>query len=330
MLYAMKRVKVASLNSKERENALNEVRILSSIQHNNLIAFKESFFEEETKTLNLVMEYADDGDIETKIKKVAHERKLFTEEDVWSFLIQTISGLKSLHDNKIMHRDLKSANLFLTKDKHIKLGDLNVSKFIKKGMAYTQTGTPYYASPEVWADKPYDYKSDIWSVGCIIYEICCLKPPFRAKSLESLYKCVSKGYYDPIPNVFSAELSRVISLMLQTNPTKRPTCSEILNLEEVKKRMSYDQSMNNFKFTSNKGGMPSDIETELAGTIKLRNINDIKQSIPKKKNYSLDDNCIDMQRSRGTNLDNLYERDHDVTDGVYQYESIVTEDLMTE
>lgn len=80
-----------------------------------------------------------------------------------------LHGLKSLHDKKILHRDLKSANIFITEDGKYKLGDLNVSKVLKKGLAYTQTGTPYYASPEVWQDLPYDMKSDIWSLGCVIY-----------------------------------------------------------------------------------------------------------------------------------------------------------------
>ena len=92
-----------------------------------------------------------------------------------------------------MHRDLKSANVFLMKNGILKLGDLNVSKVVKMGLVYTQTGTPYYASPEVWADKPYDYKSDIWSVGCVMYELCALKPPFRGQNLDQLYQCVKKG-----------------------------------------------------------------------------------------------------------------------------------------
>ena len=94
--------------------------------------------------------------------------------------IQIIRGLQALHDLKIVHRDIKCANLFSTKDGVIKLGDLNVSKVAKRGMLQTQTGTPYYASPEVWKDKPYDSKSDIWSVGCVLYEMCALNPPFRA------------------------------------------------------------------------------------------------------------------------------------------------------
>jgi NIMA (never in mitosis gene a)-related kinase len=88
--------------------------------------------------------------------------------------------LKALHDLKIVHRDIKCANIFLTKDGKVKLGDLNVSKVAKKGLLKTQTGTPYYASPEVWKDKPYDFKSDIWSLGCVLYEMITLSPPFTA------------------------------------------------------------------------------------------------------------------------------------------------------
>jgi NIMA (never in mitosis gene a)-related kinase len=99
-------------------------------------------------------------------------------------LIQTIKGLKALHDLRIMHRDLKSANVFAYKDLTFKLGDMNVSKVAnKRGLNYTQTGTPYYASPEVWRDEPYDNKSDIWSLGCVLYEMITLKPPFTAEDM---------------------------------------------------------------------------------------------------------------------------------------------------
>jgi NIMA (never in mitosis gene a)-related kinase 1/4/5 len=102
-----------------------------------------------------------------------------------------------------MHRDLKSANVFLWKDGNISLGDMNVSKVAKKGLLYTQTGTPYYASPEVWKDQPYEYKSDIWSLGCVLYEMTTLKPPFRAEDMEGLYKKVIRGYYPRIPPHYS-------------------------------------------------------------------------------------------------------------------------------
>lgn len=105
------------------------------------------------------------------------------EEVIWKIFIDVVRGLKALHEMNIMHRDLKSANVFLYSDDRAKLGDLNVSKVAKKGLSYTQTGTPYYASPEVWRDEPYDNKSDIWSLGCVLYESVTLKPPFRAEDM---------------------------------------------------------------------------------------------------------------------------------------------------
>ena len=130
--------------------------------------------------ISIIMEYCNNSDLFQKINHHQKINKLIPEKDIWQIAIQTIQGLKALHDMKIFHRDLKSANIFLTKEGLIKIGDMNVSKIAKKGLLYTQTGTPYYASPEVWKDQPYDSKSDIWSVGCVIYEMATLKPPFRA------------------------------------------------------------------------------------------------------------------------------------------------------
>ena len=113
-----------------------------------------------------------------------------------------LNGLKVLHDMKIVHRDIKTANIFIS-DGLYKLGDLNVSKILERGLAYTQTGTPYYASPEVWRDEPYDSKSDIWSLGCVIYEVCALKPPFQAKDMQGLFKKVQTGKFDRIPSRYS-------------------------------------------------------------------------------------------------------------------------------
>mmetsp|Transcript_9466 Transcript_9466/g.8333 ORF Transcript_9466/g.8333 Transcript_9466/m.8333 type:complete len:160 (+) Transcript_9466:422-901(+) len=118
-----------------------------------------------------------------------------------------------------------------------KLGDMNVSKVAKKGLLSTQTGTPYYASPEVWKDLPYNSSSDIWSLGCVLYEMICLKPPFLANDMEELYEKVCIGKYKDIPETFSFELRRVLSLMLQVKPKRRPTTREILNLKEVRDKI---------------------------------------------------------------------------------------------
>jgi len=109
----------------------------------------------------------------------------------------------------------------------VKLGDLNVSKVAKHGLLRTQTGTPYYASPEVWSDKPYNAKSDIWSLGCVIYEAAALRPPFMAKDMRGLYQKVLSGNYSEIPKSYSNELMELIRLLLQKNPNARPSCGNI-------------------------------------------------------------------------------------------------------
>ena len=126
--------------------------------------------------------------------------KHIPENEVWKAAYHTIRGLDILHSNAILHRDIKSANIFIN-DGVYKLGDLNVSKVQDHNnrLAYTQTGTPYYASPEVWRDEPYDNKSDIWSLGCVLYEMCTFRPPFKGKDLETLYRSVQAGFYEPLP-----------------------------------------------------------------------------------------------------------------------------------
>lgn len=150
-----------------------------------------------------------------------------------------------MHQKQVLHRDLKSANVFLTKENEVKLGDLNVSKVAKYGgLLLTQTGTPYYASPEVWRDSPYDNKSDIWSLGCILYEMVTLKPPFRASSMDGLYKKVTAGEYMKIEENVSQDLMKMISYLLSVNPQKRPSCAQILDLKMVKKRIGGVSSIN--------------------------------------------------------------------------------------
>ena len=174
------------------------------------------------------MEYADNGDLYQKINELKSTMRTMSERDIWFNFIQIVRGLKAMHEMNVMHRDLKCANVFMNRDGTIKLGDMNVSKVANnKGLNFTQTGTPYYASPEIWLDKPYDIKSDIWSLGCVIYEMITLRPPFQADDMKGLYKKVVKGTYPKIPNTYSVELSNVISSLLQVNPIQRPDCKQL-------------------------------------------------------------------------------------------------------
>ena len=238
-IYALKKVKLLNLSDKEKENALNEVRILASVKSNYVVSYKEAFFDEKDRTLCIVMEFADNGDLYQKITEHKKRSIFFEESTIWRIFIQLVKGLKSLHDLNILHRDLKSANIFLYSNGEAKIGDLNVSKVTRGGLGTTQTGTPYYASPEVWNDFPYDNKSDIWSLGCVLYEMITLRPPFRASDMEGLYKKVTKGQYSKIPELFSNDLSQIIQFLLQVNPKLRPNCDQILNHPIIKKRIEY-------------------------------------------------------------------------------------------
>jgi NIMA (never in mitosis gene a)-related kinase len=179
-----------------------------------------------------------------------------------------------------MHRDLKCANIFITKNGILKLGDLNVSIIAKMGMAKTQTGTPYYCSPEIWNDRPYDYKSDIWSVGCIIYELCQLRPPFRGTNLRDLCRNVIRGYYLPISSYYSNELRQMISMMLIVDANKRAGTDELLQhpiLQKKLQRVRKNIITREIKIGKSK-------KVQLMETIKLpRNLKDINSKLPKKK-----------------------------------------------
>ena len=237
ILYALKKVKIQSLSQKEKQNALNEVRILASVNSPFVISYKESFIDETDQTLCIIMEYADEGDLFQKITLYKKLHTTFDENDVWKIFIQITKGLHDLHEYNILHRDLKSANVFLFRDGTAKLGDLNVSKISFRGLGCTQTGTPYYASPEVWKDNPYDLKSDIWSLGCLCYELLMLKTPFRAESMEALYRKVMKGKYPEINKKYSNKFDNVISYMLQLKPENRPNTQQILNMPEIQQKI---------------------------------------------------------------------------------------------
>ena len=250
-IYALKKVKLLNLSDKEKENALNEVRILASVKSNYVVSYKEAFFDEKDRTLCIVMEFADKGDLLQKITEHKKHSIFFDESTIWRIFIQLVKGLKSLHDLNILHRDLKSANVFLYANGDAKIGDLNVSKVTRGGLGTTQTGTPYYASPEVWNDSPYDNKSDIWSLGCVLYEMITLRPPFRANDMEGLYKKVTKGQYSRIPDIFSNDLHQMIIFLLQVNPKLRPNCDQILNHPILKKRIEYFKSITGEKDNNN-------------------------------------------------------------------------------
>ncbi len=141
---------------------------------------------------------------------------------------QIIQGLRELHRLNIIHRDLKSANIFLSLAGAVKLGDMNTSKVCKSGMLLTQLGTPYYASPEVWQERPYSHKSDMWSLGCVLFELCNHKLPFQSSTMEGLYRKVVKAKVPRLEAIYSLELNNVVRQLLRQDYIQRPSCDDLL------------------------------------------------------------------------------------------------------
>ena len=281
-IYALKSVFLEKLSKKQQENSVNEVRILASIHNQNVISYKEAFWDDSSSTLNIIMEYADDGDLLTKIKQMKQEKVYFEEEKIWDYAIQIIKGLKSLHDKNIIHRDLKSENIFLFKKNSLcKIGDMNVSKVLKEKLLRTQTGTPYYASPEVWMNKPYSFKSDLWSIGCVIYEMCELRTPFNGKDMDELFVNICLNKTKRISEKYSEELWLMIKKLLEVNVEKRYDCNQFLQSDIVKNKIR--ELNNNYYDNNNKDSYDNSI---LLNTIIFSDIKDIKRQLPNKKYYN--------------------------------------------
>ncbi|KAJ1460181.1 kinase-like domain-containing protein [Pelagophyceae sp. CCMP2097] len=239
--YACKRIDISKMAKNEISDAVNEIRILSSIRHPYIVGFFDSFLAKSDRELWIVMEMCSCGDLAAKVERYRKKRKYMDERVVWTHLIQMAEGLLCLHEANIVHRDLKAANIFLDENGSVKIGDLNVSKRMKGGhLLKTQIGTPYYMSPEVWLSKPYGMSSDIWALGCLVYELCALRPPFVGNTFPQLKQAVLCGKYPALPRAFSYEMTAIIARMVRINARERPSTRQLLDCTEVKERRAAD------------------------------------------------------------------------------------------
>ena len=234
----IKQINIQNMNEKDKQDTLNEAKILEKLDHPNIIKFKEVFIANKPlKTLNIVTEYADGGDLSLAIKN--QRKEYFKESQILDYFTQICLAIKHIHGKHIIHRDLKSQNIFLTKTGLVKLGDFGIAKNLNCTWqkAKTMIGTPYYLSPEIVNNKPYSFKSDIWSLGVLLYEMMALKMPFDANSLPMLTLKIIKGNYAPPPQRYTADLRNLISQLLNVDPDKRPSVDQILKLPIIKNRI---------------------------------------------------------------------------------------------
>ena len=226
-VYVIKQIPLSGLSEKERNEVEQEAKILHSINSNYVVKYYDSF--KENDNLNIVMEYCDGGDLNDFLIEKKKFGQPLEEPFIWKIFIKITIGLADIHKLKILHRDLKTLNIFLKQNFDIKIGDLGVAKVLSKNnFARTVIGTPYYLSPEICEEKPYNDKSDVWALGCILYELCTFKHPFEARSQGALILKILNNKPEPINNTFSKELNNIIYMLLDKNYDKRPSCIEIL------------------------------------------------------------------------------------------------------
>uniref|UniRef100_A0A8C5C8X5 non-specific serine/threonine protein kinase n=1 Tax=Gadus morhua TaxID=8049 RepID=A0A8C5C8X5_GADMO len=224
----LKEIPVEQMTRDERLSAQNECQVLKLLNHPNIIEYYENFLED--KALMIAMEYAPGGTLADYIQKRCNS--LLDEDTILHFFVQILLAMYHVHNKLILHRDLKTQNILL--DKHqmiVKIGDFGISKIlVSKSKAYTVVGTPCYISPELCEGKPYNQKSDIWALGCVLYELASLKRAFEAANLPALVLKIMSGTFAPISDRYSPELRGLVLNMLNLDPSKRPQLNEIMAL----------------------------------------------------------------------------------------------------
>jgi len=259
-MYVMKEIQIGHLSNKEKEASVAEATVLSKMHHSNICAYVESFLNQpRNDVLYIVMDYADGGDLSSAVERRKKTKRPFSESEVMNVFVQICLALKHVHAQKILHRDLKSQNIFLTKKGVVKLGDFGIAKVLDStgDVAKTQIGTPYYLSPEICEDKPYGKKSDIWSLGCVLYEIAALTLPFQARNLPALAHRIMTKTPQPLPasHRYSSNLQRLVSSLLNKRPENRPSIINILRSEYVQNHI---QQLLSHTIKSGTGGMEGD------------------------------------------------------------------------
>ncbi|XP_054203904.1 serine/threonine-protein kinase Nek11 isoform X5 [Homo sapiens] len=228
-LKVLKEISVGELNPNETVQANLEAQLLSKLDHPAIVKFHASFVEQDN--FCIITEYCEGRDLDDKIQEYKQAGKIFPENQIIEWFIQLLLGVDYMHERRILHRDLKSKNVFL-KNNLLKIGDFGVSRLLMGScdLATTLTGTPHYMSPEALKHQGYDTKSDIWSLACILYEMCCMNHAFAGSNFLSIVLKIVEGDTPSLPERYPKELNAIMESMLNKNPSLRPSAIEILKI----------------------------------------------------------------------------------------------------
>lgn len=226
-VYAAKIVPKTTLSkSKAREKLLSEIKIHRTLHHTNIVRLDRFF--EDSSNVYILLELCPNN----SLRELLLRRKLLTEIEAQYYLVQVISAVKHIHSQKVIHRDLKVGNLFLSKSLEIKLGDFGLAVRVEyEGQKRTSIcGTPNYIAPEVLNDsKGHSYEADVWAIGVILYNLLVGKAPFDSNEARKTYSLIRMNAYSfPTDVPISLEAKSLITRILKSDPAKRPSLDEIL------------------------------------------------------------------------------------------------------
>lgn len=309
--YALKVIKIKNLKESILDIIKREVYNLKKLNHPNIISFKCAF-ESNIKTplLNIITEYADNGDLEQKLKINHKEEKYFEENELLDWFIQICLALKYIHGMKIIHRDIKPSNIFLMKNNTIKIGDFGLSKNISIfGKTRTIIGTPLYMAPEITDKKFHSFEADIWSLGVTFCHLMSLEFPFEGRDPEDIYKNISQKklnrkilnkeqtyYKQEILDKYSKEFLDLIDELMSLDPEKRPSAEQILEKKIISERMNLCLKENNFDYTKAENSI-QDYEKKQNDENLIDNFDD--------KNNNIKNNFIIIEKINDKDIDKL-------------------------
>ncbi|XP_013400811.1 serine/threonine-protein kinase Nek2 [Lingula anatina] len=242
-----KEIEYGTMSETEKQMLVSEVNLLRELKHKHIVRYYDRIIDRISTKIYIVMEYCEGGDLATLISKCRRENRYLDESMIWKILVQVLQALKECHRRKggraVLHRDLKPANVFLDASNNVKLGDFGLARVLHHETSFAKTfvGTPYYMSPEQMNYMSYNEKSDIWSLGCMVYELCSLHPPFTAANQKDLAVRIKIGRFSRIPRQYSDDLSSIVDCMLKVDGDRRPTIDELLDNSLVIPKLPNDQ-----------------------------------------------------------------------------------------